>query len=83
MVFRTSCVMSGQHCYGASVCVFCFSHRSLFNKAEVRYDVILQKVNIQSALKLHRSRVAANVPSLCIKNICIGSTSSSHVGQGF
>lgn len=58
------------------LCVFCFSHHSLFNKAEVRYDVILQKVNIQSELKQHSSRVAANVPSLYIKNICIGSTSS-------
>lgn len=36
--------------------VFWFSLHSLFNKAEVRYDVIIQKVNIQSALKQHNFR---------------------------
>lgn len=50
--------------------VFWFSHHSLFSKAEVRYDVILQKVNIQSELEQHKSGMAANVSSMWIKNDC-------------
>jgi len=43
------------------LCVFCFSLHSLFNKAEVRYDVISLTLNIKSALQKHTSRVAANI----------------------
>lgn len=59
--------------------VFWFSHHSLRNKAEVRYDVILQKLNIQSALKQHNPGMAANMPSLWIQNDCKGYLYSSHL----
>lgn len=94
MVFGTSVCHVWSALLGCEcLCVFCFSHHSLFNKAEVRCDVILQKVNIQSEFKQHNSRVAANVPSLCIKIFALAFFfffffffsvySYLHVGQGF